>query len=449
MGAKQNLMFLLIFSYSLSVLGNAQPIDILSSLRSTGNLVALKKTDIQIKEEKLKITIDGTYSFFEVYYNYFNNGNEETVDLAFPVDFVVGLFDARDNPQNKDLNIFGVEVNGEKAIYDHIIEKQYCCDTGSCSGEPKDLSYNNEKCDGKMTRKWYVTKIKFSAGKETKVSIKYKIHSSSDPVLYNISPIPLINLRHVKYDFSPAQYFGSGKAEKIEIVLDLKKVKNTGGKLIEIKPKILKETEKGIYSYSGKDFDFKKNPNFSIEYDVKDLEMFNYFKTHRKTEEYPAIPHWAVSSSIDDKKYGIRNLFDGKANTAWCFKAEKDPWVEIELLPTLPLRYVSVINGYLKDKQNYEENGKVTEFEVITDCHNKDNCIYCGETYESEKNYKPEIPVWNDIFLNNPFLANREIWRIKESDYLLKKPCKVKILIKNTTKGKKYDDICISEIFLM
>ena len=178
--------------------------------------------------------------------------------------------------------------------------------------------------------------------------------------------------------------------------------------------------------------------------------MFNYFKENRRTNNYPAIPSWKVSSSIDRKKYGVRNLFDGKQDTAWCFKGGQEQFVEIELLPPYATSYISVMNGYLKNKEIYDNNGKVLEFEVITDCPDKKNCIYCGDaSFEFEKNYKPDIPKWNEVFLKNPFSANRTVWAIEQSAYLLKRPCKVKILIKKTKKGKKTDNVCISEIFLM
>ncbi|HPS30735.1 MAG TPA: hypothetical protein PLZ43_10805, partial [bacterium] len=83
MGMK-GVFFLLTILYSLSVFGNAEPIDIQSSLKSTGNLVALQKTDIEIKKEKLNIVVDGVWANVEVNYTYFNKGKEEVVDFAFP-----------------------------------------------------------------------------------------------------------------------------------------------------------------------------------------------------------------------------------------------------------------------------------------------------------------------------------------------------------------------------
>ena len=453
MGIRTNncLLLLIILLFSSYVWGNAEPIDIKSSLKSTGNLVTLQKSDIEIKKEKLNITINGVMADIEVNYTYFNKGKKDIIFFAFPVDFEMDMFDSRDDPTHHDIKIFKIKVNGKETIYDHIVEKGYVCSDSDCSSYVPLLSTNLlYERDGVIIRRWYVTKMMFPEQRKTEVSINYRVKAFGSPSIYSGNPIPQMDNRKIFYDFSPAQYFGVGKADEMEIVIDAKNLKSVGGKVGKIVPSYLKEQQKGVFKYSGKDFDFKKIPNLTISYDVKDFEMFNYFKDHRRTNNYPAIPSWKVSSSIDNKKYGVKNLFDGKQDTAWCFKGGQDQFVEIELLPPYATSYISVMNGYLKNKEIYDSNGKVLEFEVITDCPEKKNCIYCGDaSFKFEKNYTPDIPKWSGIFLKNPFLANRKIWGIKQSAYLLKRTCKVKILIKKTRKGKKTDNVCISEIFLM
>ena len=73
MGVKK-IIFLIAILYSLSVFGNAEPIDIQSSLKSSGNLVALQKSDIEIRKEKLNIQLNGIMANVEVSYTYFNKG---------------------------------------------------------------------------------------------------------------------------------------------------------------------------------------------------------------------------------------------------------------------------------------------------------------------------------------------------------------------------------------
>ena len=435
MGMKIKAILLFVLCYTAYLFGNAEPIDIQSSLKSTGNMVTLQKSNIVIKKESLNIVINGIMANVEVNYTYFNKGGDDKVYLAFPVDFVIGMFDDRKDPTYQDLAMYKIKVNEKKQDYDYIIERNYC--EGSDPEQPDLSVFSTTICEEKNIRRWYVTEILFKKNEETRVSINYIVHASGQPQIYSGSPIPKMDNRRVFYDFSPAQYFGMGKADDMEITVDTSELESVRGKIVKIDPEILKEKEKGVFRYSGKDFDFKNNPHLSIEYDVKDLEMFNYFKDHRER-----LFRFGASS-VSDKKYDVKNLFDGKSETAWCFKGEKDQWVEFELLPPVYLNYISIINGYAKDKQVYEENGKVTEFEITSDCE----INTCKECYNYQANNKPEIIEWSDSFKKNPFPANKVIW----ADQIIeeKRSCKVRLKVKKTVKGKKSEDSCISELFLM
>ena len=106
-----NIIFSTIFLFSFCVFGNAEPIDIVSSLKSTGNLVALEKTDIEIKKESLFIEINGVSADIEVNYTYFNKGKNEIIDLAFPIDYEVHGFDDRQDPLLIDIPHFSMALS--------------------------------------------------------------------------------------------------------------------------------------------------------------------------------------------------------------------------------------------------------------------------------------------------------------------------------------------------
>ena len=452
----KNLVFLTILLFSFCIFGNAGPIDILSSLKSTGNLVALEKANIEIKKESLFIKINGISADIEVNYTYFNKGKYEIIDFAFPIDFEVDMFDARQDPLRTDISGFSISVNGAKAYPDHIIEKSYNCNPNEESCHPiiaEDMTEN-------FIKRWYVTKIPFPKNHETKVSIQYTVNAYALHFLYSDSSIPVLNNRKLQYDFSPAQYFGMGKTEEMEIVINAQKVDAIGGKIVKILPAVFNEKDK-IYKYSGKNFDFGKNPSLSIEYDIKNSEMFEYFKKNRKGFNDMYGGFWGLGTKVEVssslKGYDARNMFDGDLSTAWCFKkSDKEEFVEISLDPMPVVGYISVMNGYLKNKAVYDANGKVTEFDVTTRCKNKGVCSSMCEEYatmlreDSKKNFKPNIPVWSDRIQKDPFgETNRMILDLEREGMPLPNDCWIKIIIKSTVKGEKSDDVCISEIFLM
>lgn len=448
----KNLVFFSILLFSFCVFGNAEPIDILSSLKSTGNLVALEKANIEIKKESLFIKINGVSADIEVNYTYFNKGKDEIIDFAFPIDFEVDMFDARQDPLRTDITAFSISVNGTEAYPDHIMEKFYNCNPNEKSCHPIIPEYLTEN----LIKMWYVTKIQFPQNSETKVTVKYKVNAYAYHSRYSSDPIPVLGSRILQYDFSPAQYFGMGKADEMEIVIDAREVDYAGGKIFKISPSVFNEKDR-IYRYSGKNFDFRKNPSLSVEYDITNSEMFDYFKKNRKgfNNMFGSNTQVKVSSSL--KGYDARKLFDGDLSTAWCFKrSDKEEFVEISLDPMPVVGYISVMNGYLKNKAVYDANGKVTEFDVTTRCENKDSCLSSCNEYakilkeESKKNFKPDIPVWSDKIYKDPIKeVNQPILDLDRVGVPLPVGCWIKIIIKSTVKGEKSDDVCISEIFLM
>ena len=452
----KNIIFSIIFLFSFCVVGNAGPIDILSSLKSTGNLVALEKTDVEIKKESLFIKINGVSANIEVNYTYFNKGKDETIDFAFPIDFEVDIFDARQDPMHKDITNFSILMNGAEACPEYTIEKFYDCNPNEKSCHP----IIPPEMSDYFIKRWYVTKILFPKNHETKVSIKYTVNAYALHYLYSDSSIPVLNNRKLQYDFSPAQYFGMGKAEEMEIVINAQKVDAIGGKIVKISPAVFNEKDK-IYKYSGKNFDFGKNPSLSIEYDIRNSEMFEYFKKNRKGFNDMYGDFWGLGTKVEVssslKGYDARKLFDGDLSTAWCFKrSDKEEYIEISLDPMPLVGHISVMNGYLKNKAVYDTNGKVTEFDVTTRCKNKGGCSSMCEEYatmlreDSKKNFKPDIPVWSDRIQKDPFgETNKTILDLEREGMPLPNDCWIKIIIKSTVKGEKSDDVCISEIFLM
>ncbi|MCR4799496.1 MAG: hypothetical protein K5860_03215 [Bacteroidales bacterium] len=434
---------------TLVLFANAQPVDLASSLVSTGNLVAMKKTNIEIKREKLEITLDGVYAYFDVDYTYFNKGQDDTIFWAFPVEFMVSTFDIRANPFAEDIQDFSLSVNGVKTRYDHMIEKIYERDYSTGEYQIRE-SPTYEWLEMAITKRWFVTKIDFPANKETRVKVKYRIHSGGEPWHTNWDPILHFGSRFFNYEFSPAQYFGIGKADEIEIILNTAKIESQLGEIREIKPdNFLKKEAGGVFRYTGKNFDFKKTPRLEVVYDVSYFEKRNYFTWNKFVcPDGPCVNRYNYykASTMD----GVQNMFDNDLRTAWCFKAGKEEFVQFDIEARRDApgpRYISVANGYLKDRETYAANGKVTEFEVTTDC--MDAYIFpAPEDMEKTTKVKPEIPVWDDIFLKNDFAPTREIWTVR-NDYPLRKNCTIVVKIKNSIKGNKSDDVCISEMFLM
>ncbi|MDE6664261.1 MAG: discoidin domain-containing protein [Lachnospiraceae bacterium] len=140
----------------------------------------------------------------------------------------------------------------------------------------------------------------------------------------------------------------------------------------------------------------------------------------------------SASSELTDsvQTYKVDALFDGNKDTCWAEDVDgngEGEYIEIEFLNPVYLTEIYFLNGYMKNEDVYNKNGKIKRVEVsISDGTSFDvdfqECSY----------HKAEEQTYSDcLLLEKPI----------STDYL-------KITICEAEAGEKYDDICLSEIEL-
>ncbi|MBO4394803.1 MAG: zinc ribbon domain-containing protein [Eubacterium sp.] len=155
------------------------------------------------------------------------------------------------------------------------------------------------------------------------------------------------------------------------------------------------------------------------------------------TTKLDRIPISGISASSTlpssgENTYKVSNLIDGDRRTAWCENQRgvgKGVTLRISLVDTRVVHGIALMNGYHKNKPIYKKNGKVMDLSFSA----KE-----GETETLKQKYVP------DSFWNNGQLG--------KYTYLdLKKPVKtneITLKILSAVCGSKYDDTCISELFV-
>ncbi|MBO4441478.1 hypothetical protein J5834_05105, partial [bacterium] len=87
----KKLIFLIIFLFCLCVFANGGAV-FDSKLGSTGNLTFVKKANLQLLKEDLKIKIDGEKAHFQVRYTFQNTGGDTKIHFAFPMETEISDF---------------------------------------------------------------------------------------------------------------------------------------------------------------------------------------------------------------------------------------------------------------------------------------------------------------------------------------------------------------------
>jgi hypothetical protein len=141
--------------------------------------------------------------------------------------------------------------------------------------------------------------------------------------------------------------------------------------------------------------------------------------------------------------YSVKNLFDGDLSTCWA-EGKKGwgigEWIRISMHPGTTIYKISIANGYQKSKKLYYQNGAVKKIEIGVEYWNGesksfkitlDNMGYTADSLQSEGDFHDVFPV------------------IRIGDYADLDPMKkITLKILEVYTGTKYEDTCISEIFL-
>jgi len=123
-------------------------------------------------------------------------------------------------------------------------------------------------------------------------------------------------------------------------------------------------------------------------------------------------------NNIGEYAYSQRNLKDWNLLTAWCTsgKTNEKPWIEINYKKPRQLKSLTIINGYAKNINAYENNSRPKMISIFTNGEK-----IAGATLDDK-------PTMQNISFKEVFAD------------------KLKITIDEIYEGKKYDDICLTEI---
>lgn len=151
-----------------------------------------------------------------------------------------------------------------------------------------------------------------------------------------------------------------------------------------------------------------------------------------------------IKSSTVLKGYPVLNLLDKKIETAWVEGTPGngiDEWVSIELSTKFESRYCpnvitcfGITPGYLKSDKTWEENNLIkTALLIVKNDGYDDKGRFVASYYIFRLNFEEYKGIQIFDLTDYPVLStNQKIW----------------LFIEDVIKGTKYNDTCISELFI-
>lgn len=278
---------------------------------STGNIRFIKKSNLKLVKEDLQINIKDEKAHFKIKYIFQNIGGGETIKFAFPM-------------ETKKEGVFydGEEV---KKKIETFIEKKKV-DSYQISVNRKNISYSKKSETVKLEnggyeiREWFVSEVEFKKLEKAEIFISYTIESYREIYLYSCSAQPKISKRTLRYDFSPASFFGDGTVSDLNVVVDFSGLKKINGKFIKSEGLEFIKQKPGVVKFTGKNIDFNKVKDVLLTYDIKSKDRKEYIGAKRMLPEKFKIIKPAIPLSQ------LKRLFDFNSETSLCL--EKDNEIE-------------------------------------------------------------------------------------------------------------------------
>lgn len=379
-------------------------------------MITLKNdADIILKKENLFLRFVDESVIVSCDYVLYNKQNEEKqLDFAFNI---------TESPYDS-LMYYYITVDGQKLPSE--LHKEICEDVNESS-----YSW------------WELSKIKLDEKKETNVSICYRVETSNDGTYYR-SFFDRDN--SFVYNIYPALSFGDGIIEDFSLTIDASDILSWNGKISKIEGLDVSfgNSEK-IVTKQIKNLDLKKNRQIKISYNIKNYYFAKLYKMYGfRTNGISA------TSELKEGKvlYSASNLMDNDCRTAWVeSKSDFGQKERIKIPCSGWITQLLIVNGFRKSEKTYYENNRVKRIALYVDGVKLGEMTFPDRPYchVDMSNILDEGELLNlngDFFKENngKSMSNAGAFWPKEN---------IEIEILEVYSGTKYNDTCISDIYLI
>ena len=420
---------------------NGGPVNPASVVR-VGDVELLNMPSVEVLREDLHIRVEGEYSAVTVRYLLRNHDYDtDTMTYGFPVDFVSDQLREKFAWRADYVPVFEFFMDKKPLPVREQMDFSVMFDKFGSLENNFAGERENSGVEG-FRRKWYFTEFVLEREATAELEVRYRVKNHSNDFANTKDFFPSFSRRLFRYDFTPAAYWGEGKAGEFNVVVDDREMARCKGNF-EISGLDFQRNSEGLLVFSQKNFDLAKAEDLRFSLDIDEKFRSDFMMAQRIPNNL--VKSVRASSTLDGGSYEAKNLLDGDFSTAWSEGGKGGgigSWVEIELSPKYELETIAIANGYAKNKEVYDNNNRLKclqiEFEYLTDEAGKteifrDTLVFVDTPWQPIKDYNlAEIcPVSKDGF-----------------DWYMEPVSRVRLTILDVWPGKKHNDTCISEVLL-
>lgn len=508
MTGRKLLTLALLLASVVLVRANGDPVAVHSAITLSPTPVAVHMPEVKLVDEYVTFVPNGLYTTVTVRYLLHNHSSRsfDSLPYGFPIDYLGegpahwGFLDDYTESQMelgwRDSYIRNVTF----MLGDRQLQWQCSRDTMLTPPRPylSEAEWDTTTAEGKhefdslyaiygdslysytnaVSRRWYYTWLDIPASSYVTLEVSYQVANTYGEGLYLCSEV-LVNLRDeyshrmmFQYDFTPAAYWGDGHAGHFSVWLDTANISII--KEWDEDPKAiggLPMQERGHWlCYEASRFDLAAAQPFSIDFHCRPLQphqqLDRLFNHRIDPSEY------TVRVSGADRKYPAANLSDLNPGTATVLRPDKNDslYITIRFKQPTVVEGMLILNGYTKNADTWRNNSRIGSLrvhdtvayftylnpennQIDTSGHNDENMLF-GEREWIVK-YTQYHPLPEPYPMGEPqgydwqSLVDNALILYMQAPWVDNHISEINIVIGDTAKGLKYDDLCVSEIILI
>ncbi len=462
----------LLLACTFAVRANGDPVAVYSAITLSPTPVAIHVPEVKLVDEAVWFTPRERYMEVVVRYLLHNTSKRafDNLPYGFPIDYV-GSGEARWSWRDEYS-----ESQQEVGWRDSYIQQVSFLLGGKplpwqCSKDTVIVpaKEDEESVGHPVSRRWYYTYLSIPANSYVTLEVHYLVECNRYASLGNLVKNYLgcgnrsFGYMYFHYDFTPASYWGNGKADHFAVQLDAAEIRD-----VEIEGLPMKQQD-SRWSYEARNYKLADAKPFSVNYYTNVLlhQPLDSIFNHRIPSD-----QYTVEVSGVDKKYPVANLSDLDPSTTTVLRPDRNDsiYITIRFKKPTSLEGMFLLNGYTKDAEAWANNARIDKLMVFSSSRAQVAVDDEGETHifpggENEMLFgerdwivkytqfrpmpakypggKPQAFDWQTL-IDNAMLLNLSIDPWNETYYN-----ELRIVISAKEAGFKYDDLCVSEIIFV
>lgn len=481
---------------AMTVSANGDPVAVHSAITLAHTPVAVHIPEVQLLDEHVTFVPDDRHTRVTVRYLLRNTSRKDFHQLpyGFPIDYY-GSGASRWTPDGWTESIYEAgwrddyvrnvvfELDGRQLTWqcskDTVIrpKERYILEF-EIDEEPDSAGFYSKKLEQKLlskygddiygytlpiSRRWFYTYLEIPAGKVVSLEVSYMLEHTYAEGLYHFHADYFENPQwdyfhdcNFQYDFTPAAYWGNGKASHFLAELDASAIDimDTSGilKMHEYRKAVgikgLPMTKRGnVWHYETQDFDLAAAEPFVLDFYPKRISQpVAQILNHR----IPSNRFQIIVSGVDPK-YPVKNAFDGDPATTMVLRPDANDSLYITIRftdTTFTPQGILLLNGYCKNLTAWRNNSRIGSLMATARWDNMNYISTLYSDYGPNRKWahrrcadQPRAFDWQSLADNAVVVGIPHEYSSHVTE--------VHFAIGSVEHGQKYDDLCISEILVI